>query len=106
MADRFAHVFKLEIDELTTLARLDARREHHEWGRIGQTLMGAMHTRLESLDRRLTLPTAEFSVRPSPLTCCLSLSSKFARMAVPVQRYLLVVPDGLRSPGLCPVGLP
>jgi hypothetical protein len=37
LADRFAQVFLLEIDEPTMLARLDARREYHDWGRIGDT---------------------------------------------------------------------
>ncbi len=32
LADRFTHVFLLEIDEATMLARLDAR-QHNEWGR-------------------------------------------------------------------------
>jgi hypothetical protein len=30
-------VFLLEIDEPTMLARLDARRDYHEWGSIGDT---------------------------------------------------------------------
>ncbi len=37
LADRFTHVFLLEIDEPTMLARLDARRDYHDWGRIGDT---------------------------------------------------------------------
>ena len=37
LADRFGRVFLLEIDELTMLARLDARRDYHDWGRIGDT---------------------------------------------------------------------
>lgn len=37
MADRFAQVFLLEIDEPTMLARLDARRDYHDWGRVGDT---------------------------------------------------------------------
>ena len=37
LADRFAQVFLLEIDEPTMLARLDARRDHHKWGQIGDT---------------------------------------------------------------------
>jgi gluconate kinase len=37
LADRFTHVFWLEIDEPTMLARLDARRDYHDWGRIGDT---------------------------------------------------------------------
>jgi adenylate kinase family enzyme len=36
MADRFTLVFLLEIDELTMLARLDARQDN-DWGRIGDT---------------------------------------------------------------------
>jgi hypothetical protein len=37
IADRFSQRFLLEIDEPTMLARLDARREYHDWGRIGDT---------------------------------------------------------------------
>ena len=37
LADRFTQVFLLEIDEPTMLARLDARRDDHDWGRIGDT---------------------------------------------------------------------
>jgi thymidylate kinase len=37
LADRFTHIFMLEIDEPTMLARLDARRDYHDWGRIGDT---------------------------------------------------------------------
>jgi dephospho-CoA kinase len=37
LADRFTQVFLLEIDETTMLARLDARRDHHDWGHIGDT---------------------------------------------------------------------
>jgi adenylate kinase family enzyme len=36
MADRFTHVFLLEIDEPTMLARLEGR-EDNDWGRIGDT---------------------------------------------------------------------
>jgi hypothetical protein len=35
LADRFTQVFLLEIDEPTMLARLHARRDYHDWGRIG-----------------------------------------------------------------------
>ena len=35
-ADRFTHVFLLEIDEPTMLARIDAR-QNNDWGRIGDT---------------------------------------------------------------------
>jgi hypothetical protein len=37
VADRFTQVFLLEIDEPTMLARLDARRDYHDWGHIGDT---------------------------------------------------------------------
>ena len=37
LAGRFTQVFLLEIDEPTMLARLDARRDHHDWGHIGDT---------------------------------------------------------------------
>jgi AAA domain len=37
LADRFTQVFLLEIDEPTMLARLNARRDYHDWGRIGDT---------------------------------------------------------------------
>jgi adenylate kinase family enzyme len=37
VAGRFTQVFLLEIDELTMLARLDARRDYHDWGHIGDT---------------------------------------------------------------------
>jgi adenylate kinase family enzyme len=37
LTDRFTQVFLLEIDEPTMLARLDARRDYHDWGRIGDT---------------------------------------------------------------------
>ena len=37
LAGRFIQVFLLEIDEPTMLARLDARRDDHDWGRIGDT---------------------------------------------------------------------
>jgi gluconate kinase len=36
LADRFSHIFLLEIDEATMLARIDTR-EDNDWGRIGDT---------------------------------------------------------------------
>ena len=36
LANRFTHVFLLEIDEPTMLARIDARQDN-DWGRIGDT---------------------------------------------------------------------
>jgi hypothetical protein len=37
LAGRFTHVFLLEIDEPTMLERLDARRDYHDWGHVGDT---------------------------------------------------------------------
>jgi hypothetical protein len=37
VAGRFSRVFLLEIDEPTMLARLDARRDYHDWGHVGDT---------------------------------------------------------------------
>jgi len=37
VTDRFTQVLLLEIDEATMLARLDGRRDFHDWGRIGDT---------------------------------------------------------------------
>jgi gluconate kinase len=37
LADRFTRVFLLEIDEPTIMARLDARRDYHDWGHVGAT---------------------------------------------------------------------
>jgi len=36
LADRFSHMFLLEIDEATMLARIDSR-QGNDWGRIGDT---------------------------------------------------------------------
>jgi gluconate kinase len=52
LADRFTHVFLLEIDEYTMLARLDARRGYHDWGRIGDTREYLRH-KLPTLQDRL-----------------------------------------------------
>jgi gluconate kinase len=55
LAGRFAQVFLLEIDEPTMLVRLDARGDHHDWGRIGDTR--------EYLRRKL--PTLQDGLRAS-----------------------------------------
>jgi gluconate kinase len=52
LAGRFTQVFLLEIDEPTMLARLDARRDHHDWGRIGDT-REYLRRKLPSLQRSL-----------------------------------------------------
>jgi len=52
LADRFTQVFLLEIDEPTMLARLDARRDYHDWGRIGDT-REHLRRRLPELQARL-----------------------------------------------------
>ncbi len=50
LADRFTHVFLLEIDEPTMLARIDARQDN-DWGRIGDTREYRRHKRPEIQDR-------------------------------------------------------
>jgi thymidylate kinase len=52
LADRFTRVFLLEIDEPTMLARLDARRDYHDWGHIGDT-REYLRRKLPSLQDRL-----------------------------------------------------
>ena len=52
LADRFTQVFLLEIDEPTMLARLDARRDYHDWGRIGDT-REYLRRKLPELQERL-----------------------------------------------------
>ncbi len=52
LAERFTQVFLLEIDEPTMLARLDARRDYHDWGRIGDTREYLRH-KLPALQDRL-----------------------------------------------------
>jgi gluconate kinase len=51
LADRFTQVFLLEIDEPTMLARLDARRDYHDWGHIGDTREYLRHKLPELQDR-------------------------------------------------------
>jgi adenylate kinase family enzyme len=50
LADRFTHVFLLEIDEPTMLARIDARQDN-DWGRIGDTREHLRRTLPEIQDR-------------------------------------------------------
>jgi adenylate kinase family enzyme len=50
LADRFTHVFLLEIDEPTMLARIDARQDN-DWGRIGDTREYLRHRLPEIQDR-------------------------------------------------------
>src|SRR5580658_150904 len=57
LADRFTGVFLLEIDEPTMLARLDARRDYHDWGRIGDT-REYLRRKLPELQARLRGPGA------------------------------------------------
>jgi hypothetical protein len=52
LAGRFTQVFLLEIDEPTMLARLDARGEYHDWGRIGDT-REYLRRKLPALQHRL-----------------------------------------------------
>jgi adenylate kinase family enzyme len=68
LADRFAQVFLLEIDEPTMLARLDARRDYHDWGRIGDT-REYLRRRLPEIQARLrafgAIPIDARQPRPS-----------------------------------------
>jgi len=50
LADRFTHVFLLEIDEPTMLARINAR-QNNDWGRIGDTREYLRRTLPEIQDR-------------------------------------------------------
>jgi len=52
LAGRFTHVFLLEIDEPTMLARIDARRDYHDWGHIGDT-REYLRRRLPEIQARL-----------------------------------------------------
>jgi gluconate kinase len=52
LAGRFTQVFLLEIDEPTMLARLDARRDYHDWGHIGDTRQ-YLRRKLPELQHRL-----------------------------------------------------
>ena len=52
LAGRFTQVFLLEIDEPTMLARLDARRDYHDWGHIGDT-REYLRRKLPALQERL-----------------------------------------------------
>lgn len=52
LADRFTRVFLLEIDEPTMLERLDTRRDHHEWGHVGET-REYLRRKLPALQERL-----------------------------------------------------
>jgi gluconate kinase len=66
VADRFSRVFLLEIDEPTMLARLDARRDHHDWGRIGDT-REYLRRKLPALQDRLRASGAiPIDARQSP----------------------------------------
>jgi hypothetical protein len=52
LAYRFSQVFLLEIDEPTMLARLDERRDYHNWGHIGDT-RDYLRRKLPALQDRL-----------------------------------------------------
>src|ERR1700733_12452282 len=57
LAGRFTRVFLLEIDEPTMLARLDARRDYHDWGHIGDT-REYLRRKLPALQDRLRVSGA------------------------------------------------
>jgi gluconate kinase len=56
LADRFTHVFLLEIDEPTMLARIAARQDN-DWGRIGDT-REYLRRKLPELQARLRASSA------------------------------------------------
>jgi len=51
LADRFSHMFLLEMDEPTMLARLDEPSRDNDWGRIGDTREYLRRRRPEYQDR-------------------------------------------------------
>jgi adenylate kinase family enzyme len=53
LADRFTHVFLLEIDEATMLERLDAPSRDNDWGRVGDTREDLCRRRSGLQDRLL-----------------------------------------------------
>ena len=67
LADRFTQVFLLEIDEPTMLARLDARRNYHDWGRIGDS-REYLRRKLPELQDRLRASGQSPSTPGSPST--------------------------------------
>ena len=66
LADRFTQVFLLEIDEPTMLARLDARRDYHDWGRIGDTREYLRRKLPELQDRLRASGTIPIDARQPP----------------------------------------
>ena len=66
LADRFSAVFLLEIDEPTMLARLDARRDYHDWGRIGDTREYLRRKLPELQDRLRASGTIPIDARQPP----------------------------------------
>jgi adenylate kinase family enzyme len=60
--DRFTHVFLLEIDEPTMLARTDAR-QNNDWGRIGDTREYLRRRRPEIQDRLRALGAIPIDAR-------------------------------------------
>jgi hypothetical protein len=82
LADRFTQVFLLEIDEPTMLARLDARRDYHDWGRIGDTR--------EYLRRKL--PALQGRLRAS------------GAIPIDARRPLDQVADAILAPAVPPAG--
>jgi len=66
LADRFTQVFLLEIDEPTMLARLDARRDYHDRGRIGDTREYLRRKLPELQDRLRASGTIPIDARQPP----------------------------------------
>jgi len=66
LADRFTHVFLLEIDEPTMLARVDARPDN-DWGRVGDT-REYLRRKLPGLQAACAHPGRSRSTPGSPST--------------------------------------
>jgi adenylate kinase family enzyme len=62
VVDRFTHVFLLEIDEPTMLARTDAR-QNNDWGRVGDTREYLRRRRPEIQDRLRALGAIPIDAR-------------------------------------------
>ena len=94
LADRFTRVFLLEIDEPTMLARLDARRDYHDWGRIGDT-REYLRRKLPELQGRLRASGAiPIDARQPPDQVADAILSRTRPLSLPGFR-----PAGQRWPG-------
>ena len=85
LVGRFTQVFLLEIDEPTMLARLDARRDYHDWGRIGDT-REYLRGKLPALQDRLRASGAiPIDARQPPDQVVDAILSRTLPMAAPAK---------------------